>query len=58
MSNLKKDSKDSAQDPANKRNSDEAAMDERLEIDADEMAGEAAKTEQQYDEDHDNIFTK
>ena len=57
MSDLKKDSKSSAQDPADKRNSDEAAIDERLEKDADEMAGKAAKTEQKYDEDHD-IFTK
>jgi hypothetical protein len=57
MSNLKKDSKGSAQDPVNNRNSDETAVDERLEKDADEMAGKAAKTEQEYDEDHD-IFTK
>lgn len=57
MSNSKKDSKGSAQDPANKRKSAETAMDERLEKDADEMAGEAAKTEQEYDKNHD-IFTK
>ncbi|MGA8274139.1 MAG: hypothetical protein WB919_21450 [Candidatus Sulfotelmatobacter sp.] len=57
MSNIKKDSASSAQHPASKRHSDDTAVSERLEKDADEMAGEAAKEEKQYDEDHD-IFTK
>jgi hypothetical protein len=57
MPDTKKDSKGSAQPPSNKRRSDEAAISERLEKDADEMAGEAEKVENQYDEDHD-IFTK
>ncbi len=56
MPDIKKDSTNSAQ-PSNKRRSDEAAISERLEKDADEMAGEAEKVENQYDEDHD-IFTK
>jgi hypothetical protein len=53
----KKNSASSPQQPSNKRRSDEAAIDERLEKDADEMAGEADKVENKYDEDHD-IFTK
>jgi hypothetical protein len=57
MANIKKDSTRSAQQPSNKRRSDDAAVSKRLEKDADEMAGEAQKVEEQYDEDHD-IFTK
>jgi len=47
----------SPQQPSDKRRSEEAAVSERLEKDADEMAGEAQKTEKRYDQDHD-IFTK
>jgi hypothetical protein len=57
MPDIKKGSTSSPQRPSNKRRSDEAAVDQRLEKDADEMAGEAEKVEEQYDEDHD-IFTK
>jgi hypothetical protein len=55
MPDMKKDSTSSQ--PPNKRNSDEAAISERLEKDADEMADAAEKVERQYDQDHD-IFTK
>jgi len=47
----------SPQPPSKGRRSNEAAVDKQLEKDADEMAGEAQKVEEQYDEDHD-IFTK
>jgi hypothetical protein len=57
MPDIKKDSTSSQQQPSNQRRSDNAAISERLEKDADEMAGEAQKVEEQYDEDHD-IFTK
>lgn len=49
--------KDSPQQPSKERRAEDAAMSERLEQDADEMAGEAAKVEQKYDQDH-GIFTK
>jgi hypothetical protein len=49
--------KDSPQQTSNERRSGEAAVSERLEKDADEMAGEAEKVEKQYDQDH-GIFTK
>ncbi|MGA8501536.1 MAG: hypothetical protein WB683_08325 [Candidatus Sulfotelmatobacter sp.] len=57
MPDIKKDSTGSTQQPSNERRSDEAAINERLEKDADEMAGEAEKVENQYDQDH-GIFTK
>jgi hypothetical protein len=57
MPDIKKGSTGSPQQPSNKRRSEEAAVDKRLEKDADEMAGEAEKVENQYDQDHD-IFTK
>ncbi|MGA8215078.1 MAG: hypothetical protein WB799_15895 [Candidatus Sulfotelmatobacter sp.] len=57
MPDIKKGSTSSPQQPSNERRSDEAAISERLEKDADEMAGEAQKVERQYDQDH-NIFTK
>jgi hypothetical protein len=57
MPDIKKDSTSSPLQPSNERRSNEAAISERLEKDADEMAGEAQKVEQQYDQDHD-IFTK
>ena len=57
MPDIKKGSKSSPQQPSNERRSDEAAISERLEKDADEMAGEAQKVERKYDQDH-NIFTK
>ena len=57
MPDIKKDSTSSPQQPSNKRRSEEAAVNERLEKDADEMAGEAQKVEKKYDQEHD-IFTK
>ncbi|MFY9950354.1 MAG: hypothetical protein WA261_19395 [Candidatus Sulfotelmatobacter sp.] len=57
MPDSKNDSTRSPQQPSNERRSNEAAISERLEKDADEMAGEAQKVEKQYDQDHD-IFTK
>ncbi|HTA49702.1 MAG TPA: hypothetical protein VK930_09640 [Verrucomicrobiae bacterium] len=57
MPDMKKDSTSSPQQPSNKRSSDGAAISERLEKDADEMADEAQKVEQKYDQEHD-IFTK
>jgi hypothetical protein len=57
MPDIKKDSTTSPQQPSNERRSDEAALSERLEKEADEMAGKAQKVENQYDQEHD-IFTK
>ena len=57
MPDIKKDSTSSPQQPSNERRSDEAAISDRLEKEADEMAGEAQKVEKRYDQDHD-IFTK
>ena len=57
MPDVKKDSNSSPQRPSNKRGSEEAAVNERLEKDADEMAGKAQEVEKKYDQDHD-IFTK
>ncbi len=57
MPDNKKDSTSSRQQQSNERRSDEAAVSERLEKDADEMAGEAEEVEKRYDQDHD-IFTK
>jgi hypothetical protein len=57
MPDIKKDSTISPQKPSKERRFDEAAISERLENEADEMAGEAQKVEKQYDQDHD-IFTK
>jgi hypothetical protein len=57
MPDTKKDSTSSRQQQSNERRSDEAAVSERLEKDADEMAGEAEEVEKRYDQDHD-IFTK
>jgi hypothetical protein len=57
MPDIKKDSTTSPQPPSNQRRSDEAALSERLEKVADEMADKAQKRENQYDQDHD-IFTK
>jgi hypothetical protein len=57
MPDIKKDSTSSPQQPSNERRSDEAAISERLEKEADEMADEAQKVEKHYDQDHD-IFTK
>jgi hypothetical protein len=57
MPDIKKDSKSSPQQPSNERRSDEAAISERLEKEADEMAGKAQKVEKKYDQEHD-IFTK
>ena len=53
-----KDSRSSQQpSPAKQRRADEAAIDEQLEKDANEMAEKGQKVEKQYDRDHD-IFTK
>jgi hypothetical protein len=57
MPDIKKDSTSSPKQPSNERRSDEAAISERLEKEADEMASEGEKVEKQYDQDHD-IFTK
>ncbi|HTC56750.1 MAG TPA: hypothetical protein VK706_10095 [Candidatus Sulfotelmatobacter sp.] len=57
MPDIKKGSTKSPQQPSNKRSSDQAAVTERLEKDADEMADEAQEVEKKYDQDHD-IFTK
>ena len=57
MPDTKKDSTSSPQQPSKQRRSDEAAISEQLEKDADEMAGEAQRVEKKYDQDHD-IFTK
>lgn len=57
MPDIKKDSTSSAQQPSNEGRSDEAAISERLEKEADEMAGKAQRVEKRYDQDHD-IFTK
>lgn len=57
MPDVKKNSTSSPQQPSNQRRSEEAAVNERLEKEADEMAGEAQEVEKRYDQDHD-IFTK
>jgi hypothetical protein len=57
MSGTKKDPTTSPQPSADKPSSDQAAISEQLEKDADEMAGRATEREKRYDEDHD-IFTK
>jgi hypothetical protein len=49
--------KDSPQQQSNEDRTDETAVSERLEKDADEMADEAQKVERRYDRDH-GIFTK
>lgn len=57
MPDMKKDSTSSPQQPSNQRRSEDAAVSERLEKDADEMADQAQRVEKRYDQDHD-IFTK
>jgi hypothetical protein len=57
MSDIKKDATTSSQKPASKSPSDEADLSKELDEVADEMAGEAGKAENRYDEGH-NIFTK
>jgi len=57
MPDVKKDSTSSSSQPSNQRRSEEAAVNQRLEKDADEMADKAQETEKKYDQDHD-IFTK
>lgn len=56
MPDIKKDST-SSQQPSTQDRSDDAAISERLEKEADEMARAAQKVERRYDQDHD-IFTK
>jgi hypothetical protein len=57
MPDIKKDSTSSPQQPSNKRRSEEDALSERLEKEANEMAGAAQEDEKNYDQKHD-IFTK
>jgi hypothetical protein len=57
MSGIKKDPTTSSPKPADKSPSDENDVSKELDEIADEMAGEAGKTENRYDEGH-NIFTK
>jgi hypothetical protein len=57
MPDIKKDSAASPRQPSNQGRSDKAAISERLEKDADEMADAAQNVEKKYDEEHD-IFTK
>ena len=57
MSDTKNDPTKSPQPPADKTPSDEAAISEQLEKDADEMADRGTEREKRYDEDHD-ILTK
>ena len=57
MTDIKKDSTGSPQQPSSERRSDGAAISARLEKDADQMAEKAQEVEKSYDEDHD-IFTK
>lgn len=57
MPDIKKDATSSPQQPSDDRRSDEAAVSERLENEANEMAEKAQKVENQYDQNHD-IFTK
>ncbi len=57
MPDIKKDSTGSPQPPSKERDADEAAISERLEKEADEMAEEGQKVEKRYDQDHD-ILTK
>jgi hypothetical protein len=55
--NIPKDPTSSGQQPLKSRRSAEAAIDEQLEKDADEMAEEAQKVQKQNEENR-GIFTK
>ena len=57
MPNIPKDPTSSGQQPLKSRRSAEAAIDEQLEKDADEMAEEAQKVQKQNEENR-GIFTK
>jgi hypothetical protein len=57
MPNITKDSTSSPQQPPKSGRSAEAAIDEQLEKDANEMAEEAQKVQKQNEEDR-GIFTK
>jgi hypothetical protein len=57
MTNITKDSTSSPQQPPNSRRSSEAALDQQLEKDANEMAEEAQKVQKRNEEDR-GIFTK
>jgi hypothetical protein len=57
MPNITKDSTSSSQQPLKSRRSAEAAIDEQLEKDANEMAEKAQKVQKQNEEDR-GIFTK
>jgi hypothetical protein len=57
MPDTKKDLTTPTQQPSNDAYSDESALRERQEKEADDMAGAAQKVERRYDQEHD-IFTK
>jgi hypothetical protein len=57
MPDITKDSTSSPQQPSKSRRSTEAAIDEQLEKDANEMAEEAQKVQKRNEEDR-GIFTK
>ena len=57
MSDINKDATTSSPKPASKSPSGETDLAKQLDEVADEMAGEAGKAENRYDEGH-NIFTK
>ncbi len=57
MPDTTKGSTNSEQQPSSDRQSEDKAALERLEKEADEMAGKAEGVENKYDQDHD-IFTK
>ena len=57
MPNNTKDSTSSPQQPSKPRRSSEAALDQQLEKDANEMAEEAQKVQKRNEEDR-GIFTK
>jgi hypothetical protein len=57
MPDITKDSTSSPQQPSESRRSTEAAIDEQLEKDANEMAEEAQKVQKRNEEDR-GIFTK
>jgi hypothetical protein len=57
MPNRTKDSTSSAQKPSNSRRSTDAAIDQQLEKDANEMAEQAQKVQKRNEEDR-GIFTK
>jgi hypothetical protein len=57
MSDIKKSSATPPERPANKPSPIDPTVAKQLDKDADQMAGQASKAENKYDENHD-IFTK